>query len=184
MILTDIFQTSNCPDELDPALIRPGRIDKHVKFGLATRRQISELFLSMYTVEREGPRGPVETNSEKVKETTFADACRAIKDSFTRESAVVGMDMKDLRGMSEEFARRIPEEKFSPAEIQGFLLLQERRHDPRKAMGEVEKWVEETLKEKAEKEEKEKEQDNEKKMKEEEERSGIVGLGGIWSVMG
>lgn len=37
-----VIMTSNRPEALDPALIRPGRVDKKVAFGYATKGQIAE----------------------------------------------------------------------------------------------------------------------------------------------
>lgn len=44
-----LVMTSNFPEKLDDALIRPGRIDMRVDFTMATRPQISELFTRMYS---------------------------------------------------------------------------------------------------------------------------------------
>ena len=44
-----LVMTTNCPEKLDEALIRPGRIDIKVGFTMATRSQISELFTRMYS---------------------------------------------------------------------------------------------------------------------------------------
>jgi len=43
-----IFMTTNHLDRLDPALIRPGRIDVKQYLGYATPYQIRELFLKFY----------------------------------------------------------------------------------------------------------------------------------------
>jgi mitochondrial chaperone BCS1 len=41
--------TTNHREKLDPALIRPGRIDHEVEFENATQKQAQELFERMYT---------------------------------------------------------------------------------------------------------------------------------------
>ncbi|EKX42220.1 hypothetical protein GUITHDRAFT_111783 [Guillardia theta CCMP2712] len=43
-----VFMTCNNIEALDPALIRPGRIDYQLKFGKATRFQLSRLFKHFY----------------------------------------------------------------------------------------------------------------------------------------
>jgi mitochondrial chaperone BCS1 len=43
-----IFMTTNHPEKLDPALIRPGRVDVKEYFGYATPYQVKEMFLRFY----------------------------------------------------------------------------------------------------------------------------------------
>jgi mitochondrial chaperone BCS1 len=43
-----ICMTTNHPERLDPALIRPGRVDVKEYFGHATTHQIKEMFLRFY----------------------------------------------------------------------------------------------------------------------------------------
>jgi chaperone BCS1 len=40
--------TTNHPEKLDEALIRPGRVDLQVAFTNATRYQVQEIFKRMY----------------------------------------------------------------------------------------------------------------------------------------
>lgn len=46
-----LLMTTNYPEKLDDALVRPGRIDLKINFGLASKQQIRELFLRMYLIE-------------------------------------------------------------------------------------------------------------------------------------
>jgi chaperone BCS1 len=48
-----LFLTTNYPDRLDPALIRPGRVDRKIELGHATADQARRLFLWFY--EGSGP---------------------------------------------------------------------------------------------------------------------------------
>ncbi|MDG3002259.1 AAA family ATPase [Paludisphaera mucosa] len=43
-----LFLTTNHPERLDPALVRPGRVDKRVSLGDATRSQARRLYLWFY----------------------------------------------------------------------------------------------------------------------------------------
>jgi chaperone BCS1 len=42
-----LIMTTNYPEQLDPALIRPGRVDLQIRFTLATRDQICDIFKRM-----------------------------------------------------------------------------------------------------------------------------------------
>ena len=46
-----MIMTSNKPEKLDEALIRPGRIDKKFMFDLCTREQISDMFRLFFNTE-------------------------------------------------------------------------------------------------------------------------------------
>ncbi len=43
-----VFMTTNHPEKLDPALVRPGRVDKQLYIGHATYEQASRLFAKFY----------------------------------------------------------------------------------------------------------------------------------------
>ena len=48
-----LFMTTNHLDKLDPALIRPGRVDLRIHFALATQEQIKNLFIKFFPSEVE-----------------------------------------------------------------------------------------------------------------------------------
>lgn len=159
--------TTNHPEKLDEALIRPGRVDHQVAFGNTTQLQVKELFERMYTNDL--PRTkiiithPSSSSSEadkimgksngKVNETLTPPLTPT--NSLAKSSAngaVVGHNSKNEKPKNEElspdelsdiaarFAKQVPDDMFSPAEIQGFLL--KRKKDPRRAVLEVGVWVE------------------------------------------
>lgn len=45
--------TTNYPEKLDSALIRPGRVDLQKGFTLATRSRIHSIFTCMYSTEHD-----------------------------------------------------------------------------------------------------------------------------------
>ncbi|CCM04217.1 uncharacterized protein FIBRA_06384 [Fibroporia radiculosa] len=56
-----IFMTTNHPEKLDPALIRPGRVDLAVLLGDATPEQARRLFVSFYEGTSGEDRAPLPT---------------------------------------------------------------------------------------------------------------------------
>ncbi|KAJ7145034.1 hypothetical protein C8R46DRAFT_918936 [Mycena filopes] len=109
------FATTNYVDRLDAALMRPGRIDRRVRYTLATGAQARGLFERVFkdvevdgAVEVVGPAAP------------------AISDA-------------ELAILSQQFAAALRDYEFSPAELQGYLLLNRER--PIAAAAEMGAWV-------------------------------------------
>jgi hypothetical protein len=44
-----VFMTTNCVEKLDAALIRPGRVDVRVSFGIAEQNQVKRLYTQFYS---------------------------------------------------------------------------------------------------------------------------------------
>ncbi|KAI5780925.1 BCS1 N terminal-domain-containing protein [Geopyxis carbonaria] len=117
-----LIMTTNHIEKLDPALIRPGRVDLKIEFKLASTTVLAALFERMFDVDPE-------------EEPTDATTPNADVDEEKR--------VAKLKHMAQTFAEKVPTDVFSPAEIQGFLLTQKRR--PERALMNVDAWVVETL---------------------------------------
>ncbi|KAK9435543.1 mitochondrial chaperone BCS1 [Metarhizium brunneum] len=118
-----LIMTTNRPELLDEALIRPGRVDFKVEFHNATKEQSAALFGRMY-----GDSTSLKPNKP---------ASKGIED---QNNDKVSLSQKEITELSEAFSKKIPDRLCSPAEIQEFLLS--RKRDPQKAVNEVESWVE------------------------------------------
>lgn len=128
--------TTNKPESLDEALIRPGRVDMQVAFTNATGVQAGELFHRMYEASR---RQHERQSSAGAPESKLGELIKG-------KDALLDITEDELRRISDEFGKLVPEQMFSPAEIQGFLL--KRKKSPRKAFEEAPVWIEATLKQK------------------------------------
>lgn len=114
--------TTNHIEKLDDALIRPGRVDREVKFQLVDRDLSTQIYYLVFEQPDE-----VGSNTE-----------RRTKDQLMVER------------FADEFAAKVPEHEFSPAEILSFLV--QYRDSPSYALENVEDWVARTLQEKRSKE--------------------------------
>lgn len=90
--------TTNYIEYLDKALIRPSRLDKKVHFKLTEQNISTQLF---YTVFKQIPK-------QKQGNEEF--------------------DQETVKGLTRDFASKIPKQVFSPAEVLSFLL--ERKKSP------------------------------------------------------
>lgn len=141
--LSTLFQT-NYPDRLDPALMRPGRIDKKIEYRLATVEQATALY------------------------TRFFPSSRFINSSSNPEKDLTDVDVDAL---AKKFGAGVPEDEFSTAELQGFLLSHKK--DPIFAAENITSWVEHERTERREREERE--EQRKIKMKEAREKYGVGG---------
>jgi mitochondrial chaperone BCS1 len=159
--------TTNRPENLDDALIRPGRVDHQVAFSNATQNQIKELFERMYANDlprtrlqssapppnsntaqpQQDKMSPVSNLGKEVTPPVTPTANKHTSPDKINEKptnvkvldAVQEVQGEELSALAKRFADRVPDGLFSPAELQGFLL--KRKKDPREACEEVEKWV-------------------------------------------
>lgn len=169
-----LIMTTNHLEKLDKALIRPGRVDMTVEFGLADRSMIAAIFRAIFA-PLEGDDGPVSLSHLALD--TEGKHAYLEKKKLEKESKI-----QLINELAEIFADTVPSFEFSPAELQGFLMRHKR--DGQAAIDNVEEFIEQTRKDRKEKElkdaedkrkaeeeaRKKKEEDDEKKKKEQEEK--------------
>lgn len=123
-----LIMTTNHIEHLDPALIRPGRADMRVEFQLADKDMVYQLFLFIYGSD---PSNLIEHDGSE--------------DSADEDSKDNGTQIRELCQLAKELAAKIPEFEFSPAEIMSFLLAN--KHLPRRAVVDVDAWMEKSREE-------------------------------------
>lgn len=159
-----LLMTTNFPEKLDEALIRPGRIDMKIAFTKATKSQMTELFIRMYSPDAEIPTPSKTVLSEKIPglatgtakksrhrhapsgHELIAKAAQASvptppespRYSSSGSDEPSSPESTELQDIAAAFAKTLPEETFTPAEIQGFLLT--RKNEPTRALKEVVVW--------------------------------------------
>ncbi|KAI1654875.1 BCS1 N terminal-domain-containing protein [Daldinia decipiens] len=144
-----LIMTTNTPEQLDDALIRPGRVDLQVAFANATRDQARELFVRMY--EEDSGRPTTITTTTTTTTTTTATVNKnqekIAANGIAPQPTDLDISISELPTVAAAFGAKIPDDEFSPAQIQGYLL--KRKRQPRKALEEADKWVEGLLRQKA-----------------------------------
>ncbi|KAH8170876.1 ATPase family associated with various cellular activities (AAA) domain-containing protein [Sarocladium implicatum] len=153
-----LVMTTNHVEKLDKALVRPGRVDRIVHFGLADATMAASVFRAIYALydgEADPSCKPSRLSAVEVNPDVVAK--RKVKEEMEREKK-----RERIEELALEFGEKLPALEFSPAEIQGLLL----RHklDPEGAIAALPEWVEKTRQDKREKEVEE----AEKRRKEEE----------------
>ncbi|KAH7027878.1 BCS1 N terminal-domain-containing protein [Microdochium trichocladiopsis] len=137
-----LIMTTNHLEKLDKALIRPGRVDMTVEFGLADRGMIAAIFRAIFA-PLEGDDGPAPLDHLGL------DASG--KQAYLDKKQVEKQEKEQLVDeLADKFSEKVPAFEFSPAELQGFLMRHKR--DARAAIDNVEEFIEQTRKDRKEKE--------------------------------
>ncbi|KAI1416573.1 BCS1 N terminal-domain-containing protein [Hypoxylon sp. FL1857] len=156
-----LIMTTNHLDKLDSALIRPGRIDMIVEFGLADEEMTSSIFRAIFA-RLDGDDGPEDTTEVLLD----ADARKKLQEEKAQKWVA---EEARVNALAEEFAAKIPAHEFSPAELQGFLLKHKR--DAEAAVANVEEFIEKTRKDRKEKQLKEAEEKRKEEARKKEEEA-------------
>lgn len=129
-----LIMTSNNPDDLDKALIRPGRVDKQVHFDLISQQNAESIFIRMYT------KDPVPMPNIGALDTaeSSGEEDNDLPEKVTSEVCTQDVTMNELRALAQEFAAKVPPNSMTPAEVQGFLL--ENKHSPSAAVEGIEQF--------------------------------------------
>ncbi|MCJ1387787.1 hypothetical protein MMC18_000630 [Xylographa bjoerkii] len=214
-----LIMTTNDPEALDDALIRPGRIDMQIFFGPVSQRVAEQIFVRMYTRDYNTKSSALSYTSENpisedssiftkllttlrflswwkvltvwllppiwamsalyylvdmkiIVSVWLAGVCiyttmvmllvyslaifwrepgptidslamalnsNVLADPTQDGSPMTDIEREELREMARDFGRRIPENRFTPAEVQGFLIMN--MEDPIAALARIDDWV-------------------------------------------
>lgn len=161
-----LFATTNKYTSLDPALCRPGRMDIHLEFKLASKYQAGELYRCFYLPEGEDTPEDDASDKDSVDSSIDSGYASADQDNLidleTSEVSsiaptppvsekVVGfrrshrdrapkLSRPQVASLADQFADAIPDREFSMASLQGYLMGYKTR--PFEATKEVAGWIE------------------------------------------
>ena len=159
-----LFATTNRYHALDPALTRPGRMDLHVEFRLASRYQARELYKRFYIPD--SPEEVAEDGDEGDASSDDSGYVTPTKEGFDAVPSVVPktvvghtepppkyngtahsarapkLSKKKIEQLAEHFSAQIPERELSMASLQGYLMSYKIR--PFQAVDDVERWIKDT----------------------------------------
>jgi len=126
-----LFATTNHVERLDPALSRPGRMDVHIEFGLASKWQAAQLFRSFYPAyNNKSEPAPVNTTSSSSETAPLLSKSGPVarvklsnpSSELSPAARMPRMTREALNELAEQFAAAMPDGEFSMAQLQGLLM--------------------------------------------------------------
>ncbi|KAI1302720.1 P-loop containing nucleoside triphosphate hydrolase protein [Xylaria venustula] len=135
-----VIMTSNFPERLDDALVRPGRIDVKICMGLITRQGAQTIFLRMMKTGRLDKIDDADCSDDK-SDATENGGIMTPESSSGDDSDETAEDDTDeeLQVLAQKFAECIPDKVFTPAQLQGYLL--KHLHSAATAVENIADWV-------------------------------------------
>ncbi|PSN59001.1 P-loop containing nucleoside triphosphate hydrolase protein [Corynespora cassiicola Philippines] len=115
-----LIMTTNHIERLDPALIRPGRVDMKVELYLADEDVVNQLFHFVYNHPLKTSIPDSERLPHQSGQEVFVEGC-------------------EFFHLGQEFVAKVSKREFSPAEILSFLLAN--KHSPHHAVANVAAWM-------------------------------------------
>ncbi|KXT17464.1 hypothetical protein AC579_5712 [Pseudocercospora musae] len=110
-----VIMTTNKPEQLDAALVRPGRVDFKLYLGNISRQSAAQMFLRMFAPDLLSWAQKGHGRKE----------CKYHSRSISR--TIDGLDqhvsMEQLKLLATQFADQIPEGTLTPSQLQGFFQL-------------------------------------------------------------
>ncbi|GAP83079.1 putative BCS1-mitochondrial protein of the AAA family of ATPase [Rosellinia necatrix] len=122
-----VIMTTNKPEHLDSALVRPGRVDMKVMLGNISRQSAEQMFVRMFAPDME--------NSPLVMQP--------LSDAHESHAEPSGLEPGMLHHLALEFASQIPEDTFTPSQLQGYFQLH--LNSATEAAANISAWVEREL---------------------------------------
>ncbi|KAH8680660.1 P-loop containing nucleoside triphosphate hydrolase protein [Xylariales sp. PMI_506] len=86
-----VIMTTNKPEHLDSALVRPGRVDMKVFLGNISQKSAKQMFIRMFSPDLDISNSPLRA--------------------------------EDIERLATEFSTHIPEDTFTPSQLQGFFQI-------------------------------------------------------------
>jgi len=154
-----LFATTNKYSSLDPALCRPGRMDIHVEFKLASKFQARDLFKIFYMPDykEEGKDSSGNTPPDVAVDKEHDEPGSGVEFVHGNGLPSASSDTEPITGMlhqqhapqlsrqtidtlADSFAEAIPEREVSMAALQGYLMMY--KTQPLEATQDAKAWVE------------------------------------------
>jgi SpoVK/Ycf46/Vps4 family AAA+-type ATPase len=108
-----VFMTCNDVNRIQPALLRPGRIDMKMELGYANKTQINKMFWRFMGED------DIETSNQDVTDVEVENEKKKLNMVYSEE----------LKSLAQKFTDMIPDLQVTPAELQNFFIMNMMDHE-------------------------------------------------------
>jgi mitochondrial chaperone BCS1 len=152
-----LVMTTNHIEKLDPAILRPGRVDMTVRFRFADSEMMRGIFRAIYgnlekassqnsSHNEKGGKPYARTNGHTHSKSWSSEKSDKAPSSPTTLLSPTQLSFKhhdksddEIDAMADIFAEKMPSNEFTPAELQGYLLRH--KYNPQEAIDGIEDFV-------------------------------------------
>ncbi|KAK8118147.1 ATPase [Apiospora kogelbergensis] len=117
-----VVMTTNKPEHLDSALVRPGRVDMKVFLGNISPRSAEQMFVRMFAPDLHDNLALALLSSSAPSESSSASSV-VLGDASDAGSTSTPLLVGEIHRLAADFARHIPDDTFTPSQLQGFFQL-------------------------------------------------------------
>ncbi|KAI8625674.1 P-loop containing nucleoside triphosphate hydrolase protein [Xylariaceae sp. FL1651] len=121
-----VIMTTNKPERLDSALVRPGRVDMKIMLGNISRKSAEQMFVRMFAPD-----------------TDVSPLVSKEEDDSMRVDGEPPLTQEQIHKLALEFSMRIPDDMFTPSQLQGFFQLH--LGSATEAVASISNWVEKEM---------------------------------------
>ena len=130
-----VIMTTNKPEQLDAALTRPGRIDFKLHLGNINRASAEQMFMRMFSPDLLSWA----RQTGKAQDAAAANTDHKDPNAVDADPLDAHVSLEQLRMLASQFASEIPEDTFTPSQLQGFFQLH--LGDVMQAVTSIGQWV-------------------------------------------
>ncbi|KAK8054277.1 hypothetical protein PG996_013578 [Apiospora saccharicola] len=119
-----VVMTTNKPEHLDSALVRPGRVDMKVFLGNISQQSAEQMFVRMFAPDlHDNLALALLPSSSAAASASSSTSGSVLGDASDAGGCSTPLLIEEIHRLAADFAKHIPDDTFTPSQLQGFFQL-------------------------------------------------------------